>query len=170
MMKDLKRTIVMSSLLVGLLAAAGCATTDDPRQGGLFGYNPEAYQRRIADREAALKSIEEQRAQQEQESVQLKETLAQKQAEKDALSAKLAQLNTNVSQIEQKIKKAKVQTANQEKQRARLAGEMKSVKGRLGELTSSSGDENVEAKRAEVEKLQRQVDHLLEEADALSKM
>lgn len=36
----------------------GCATTTDPRQGGLFSYNPDAYEQRLNDRRDKVASIE----------------------------------------------------------------------------------------------------------------
>jgi len=41
-------------LVLVLIAAASGATTDDPGQGGLFGYNPAAYERRTAEGQAAV--------------------------------------------------------------------------------------------------------------------
>ena len=43
---------------LGLLLLSGCAgKTTDPRKGGLFSYNPDAYEKRLSDRQKQLNSI-----------------------------------------------------------------------------------------------------------------
>jgi len=65
--------------MVGALAAlllSGCAgTTTDPRRGGLFSYNPQAYEQRLADRERQLSDIERDTAAQKRQSERLKRQL-----------------------------------------------------------------------------------------------
>lgn len=62
---------------VTLLLLNGCAGgTTDPRQGGLFSYNPAAYEQRLSDRERHLASIENDTAAQKQKSARLKRDLA----------------------------------------------------------------------------------------------
>jgi len=60
-----------------LLLLNGCAGgTTDPRKGGLFSYNPDAYEQRLADRENHLSSIENDTAAQKRKSARLKKDLA----------------------------------------------------------------------------------------------
>jgi hypothetical protein len=62
---------------VTLLLLNGCAGgTTDPRQGGLFSYDPNAYEQRLADRERHLSSIENDTAAQKRKSNRLKRDLA----------------------------------------------------------------------------------------------
>lgn len=62
---------------VTLLLLNGCAgKTTDPRQGGLFSYNPDAYEKRLADREQKLSGIESDTAAQKRKSAQLKKNLS----------------------------------------------------------------------------------------------
>ncbi len=62
---------------VTLLLLNGCAGgTTDPRQGGLFSYNPNAYEQRLSDRERHLSSIENDTAAQKQKKDRLKRDLA----------------------------------------------------------------------------------------------
>ena len=62
---------------VALLLLNGCAGgTTDPRQGGLFSYNPDAYEKRLADREQNLSGIESDTAAQKRKSAQLKKNLS----------------------------------------------------------------------------------------------
>jgi hypothetical protein len=62
---------------VTFLLLNGCAGgTTDPRQGGLFSYDPNAYEQRLADRERHLSSIENDTAAQKRKSKRLKRNLA----------------------------------------------------------------------------------------------
>ncbi len=59
--------------MLGVLLLAGCAgQTTDPRKGGLFSYDPAAYEQRIADRENNLNSIKIDTSVQKNKSRQLK--------------------------------------------------------------------------------------------------
>lgn len=60
-----------------MLLLSGCAgTTADPRQGGLFSYNPDAYEKRLAEREKHLATIESDTAKQKRKSANLKKQLS----------------------------------------------------------------------------------------------
>jgi hypothetical protein len=60
-----------------LILLNGCSGgTTDPRKGGLFSYNPDAYEQRLADRERHLSYIEEDTAKQKSKSAKLKRKLS----------------------------------------------------------------------------------------------
>ncbi len=62
---------------ITLLLLNGCAGgTTDPRQGGLFSYDPNAYEQRLADRERHLSSIENDTAAQKRKNNRLKREFA----------------------------------------------------------------------------------------------
>jgi len=64
---------------ITLLFLNGCAGgTTDPRKGGLFSYNPNAYEQRLAEREQHLSAIENDTAAQKRKSNRLKNELASK--------------------------------------------------------------------------------------------
>lgn len=69
---------------VAILLLNGCAgSTTDPRQGGLFSYNPDAYEKRLSDRERHLSSVENDTATQKQKSARLKRDLASQKNKMD---------------------------------------------------------------------------------------
>lgn len=71
------KKIYLISTVITLLALNGCAGgTTDPRHGGLFSYNPDAYEQRLADRERHLSDIENDTAAQQRKSARLKKDLA----------------------------------------------------------------------------------------------
>jgi len=65
----MKRYIVGS---ISVILLSGCATTTDPRKGGLFSYNPDAYEKRLDDRRNKLHSVEKDTTVQKQRSKTLK--------------------------------------------------------------------------------------------------
>ena len=156
-------------IMIGLLAA-GCATTDDPRQGGLFGYNPSAYERRIAEREARLRVLQDEQAKQLEQAKLLEESAAQKRDEKDEAARKLADLDADLAKLERSVRNSKVRTKAQERQIAKLQSQLQTVKEQRGEMQYSSDTSNQAEKQKQIEDLQGQIDQLLKEAEALSKM
>ncbi len=71
----MKKVYLLAGL--ALLGLNGCAGgTTDPRQGGLFSYDPDAYEQRLAEREKKLSSIEKDTAAQKHKSARLKKDLA----------------------------------------------------------------------------------------------
>ena len=67
----MKKNIIFG--LLAVLTLAGCAGgTTDPRQGGLFSYNPAAYEQRIAERENNLNNIKQDTSVQSQKNKKLK--------------------------------------------------------------------------------------------------
>ena len=62
---------------IALLLLNGCAGgTTDPRKGGLFSYDPDAYEKRLSDRERQLSAIESDTAAQKRKSTHLKKNLS----------------------------------------------------------------------------------------------
>jgi hypothetical protein len=61
-----------------LLTTAGCSTTTDPRQGGLFGYNPTAYEHRLDERRQMLDALERNKQQSQEEAQQLQNETEEK--------------------------------------------------------------------------------------------
>jgi len=60
----------------GLLLLSGCAgQTTDPRKGGLFSYDPDAYEQRLDERRAHLNAIEKENAHLKHKNKKLKQQL-----------------------------------------------------------------------------------------------
>jgi chromosome segregation ATPase len=162
---------ILFLLVVTILMTAGCATTDDPRQGGLFSYNREAYQKRIAERQARYDVLAADTARQQQESKGLEETANQKRAEKEELTQKLARLDVDIEKTQEKIKQTKVGVKDLERRRSQLTARLESLKQQRSTIDAGSSAYGGEAdKRVEIERLQREIDRLLKEAEALSRL
>jgi len=71
----MKKIYLIASIT--LLLLNGCAGgTTDPRKGGLFSYDPDAYEKRLSDRERQLSAVESDTAAQKRKSTHLKKNLS----------------------------------------------------------------------------------------------
>lgn len=162
----MKKFTSILTLSAVLLTVIGCATTDDPRQGGLFGYNPAAYERRIAERETKLAALKQEGASETQRTARLKQDQVRKQGEKDAATRNLAELDQQIDAIEQKISSTRIQTKAQQQKHDKISSRLDQVKRQMA--GAKSGDDA--EKRQEIDRLNAEIDRLLQEADALSTM
>lgn len=157
------------SILV-LIAAAGCATTDDPRQGGLFGYNPAAYERRAAERQAKLDELQQQNQAEQQKTEELQQDLSQKQLERDAQAERLAEMDRQVVALENKLARNRPKTGVEKQQHSKITNELKTVREQVKDAKGADSFADEAAKRKEIDRLNAEIDRLLREADALSSM
>jgi chromosome segregation ATPase len=165
-MNNIRRILAILVILATALAVFGCATTDDPRQGGLFGYNPDAYQQRIAEREATLATLKKEDAAQRKRTVQLEQDQRRQQSEKDAANHRLAEMDRQIGVIEKKISATRRQTSAQQREYENINARLHQVKREMAGAASSDDA----AKRKEIERLNAEIDRLLLEADALSNL
>jgi len=162
---------VLSSLCVLLLfLLTGCAgTTTDPSQGGLFSYNPEAYQQRKQEREDRLKELEREQIAEEQRQAALTQTAAEKKNQQAAMQQKLKAANAESAKLEKKLKAFNAQN---EAQKAALA-DLKARQARIQadiEASSKSGKGGSGDRQVEAERLRREVERLAKDTEALSSL
>ena len=72
----MKKIYLMAAGIVMVLLNGCAGGTTDPRKGGLFSYDPAAYEQRLAEREQKLSSIENDTAAQKHKSARLKKDLS----------------------------------------------------------------------------------------------
>ncbi len=150
-----------------ILSMLGCATTDDPRRGGLFDYNPKAYEKRLEARRQELAKLEYTRQELEREThtfqneVEAKQELrAQQREQLDILAQDLARLDDEIVKIQQNVDKYQARTAAQKRERKRILVEVRAVKRQLSMLRQSSQIPEAE-KQEKIAKLQHDIDALL---------
>lgn len=159
--------IRIAGALVILLSLGGCVSTEtDPRKGGLFSYNPQAYEKRIEQRKTSLSETEADTEQARQEGRQLEESKQEKQARQEALKDKLTVLYAQSGQLQKQLDQAKASNAGQEKELERLKTEVASLRSNTIKTNNSSASDS--AKQAQIARLQKRMDELLKEAEALS--
>lgn len=156
------KTFVVSLFLTMLLA--GCAgQTSDPRQGGLFSYNPEAYEQRLRERQHLLAQEEQATRSAEEETALLEAEKTSRAQKKAGLEKQLRQLNTSVVSLEQQIQSRQGTTEAQKKERQRILAEIAALQA------STQAAESLEdaEKRRELERLEKKRDDLEQEAASL---
>ena len=166
MLKQMMSFLGCLVLLAGLTGCVASSGETDPRKGGLFGYNPDAYEQRLEERRQRLDQTEASTEQARQEGRQLEAQRSQKQAEHDALKDQLIALYAETGNLERELAQVKVVNSAQQTELARLKQEAGRLKDRTLELNNS----NVPAseKQAEIDRLRRRMDELLKEAEDLS--
>jgi septal ring factor EnvC (AmiA/AmiB activator) len=156
-----KRLIMFQTigLYVFLFILTGCATTTDPRQGGLFSYNPKAYQQRLDERRntmAALGNNAEEQERLEREAAEKRQVLAEQKKQ-------LIELETDLTNLHQRI--ATYQAQNQEiaAEKTRLERDIRQAEARLRTLKKqeSVGSESVEEKQAKIQRLRADIENLI---------
>lgn len=161
-----KASLVLACSLVMVLA--GCAgQTTDPRQGGLFSYNPQAYEQRLQERQSHLSQVEQANREAEDESLSLESERASREQQNAALRAKVKKLSASVTRLEKEIKAKQAKNAAQKKEQQRLLTEAGGIQ------TASRATDNIEdpeEKRLELQRLQERRDKLEKEAANLMKL
>jgi chromosome segregation ATPase len=153
------------AVVVSLLAAAtliGCAgQTTDPRQGGLFSYNPQAYDKRIQDRREHLSDVDQSTQAAGEQSSMLEAEKSSREKKNAALRKQLRKLSASVASLEKEIKSKQAKTNVQKKERQRMLTEINSIKS-----SSKLADEmdDPEEKRFELERLTKKREKLEKEA------
>jgi chromosome segregation ATPase len=164
----MKHLILVAGCLLMLLSLEACvsSTETDPRKGGLFGYNPKAYEKRIEDKKATLATTEADTQNAKLETQNLETTKQKKLADHEALKTKLAALYSESGKLQKQLEQVKATNSGQEKELKRLQDEVAAL--RTQTIKTKNANTTDAAKQAEIKRLQQHMDKLLEEAAALS--
>jgi chromosome segregation ATPase len=155
--------------LIILLTLGSCVSNEtDPRKGGLFSYNPKAYEKRLEEKKATLSETEAATEQAKQEGQNLAASKQEKQARHEALKKELAVLYAESGKLQQQLDQAKTANAGQEKKLKRLKTQVADLRAKT--LATNNSGASDAAKQAEVARLQKRMDELLEEAATLSEL
>lgn len=152
-------------VVVSFIAATilfGCAgQTTDPRQGGLFSYNPTAYEERLQERRENLAKAEQMKLTSQEQTARLEAEKSSLTNEKAALEAQLLQLSASLSSLKKDIQSKQMTTAVQKDEQQRILSEIDSIK-----TSSRLADEmeDPEETRLELERLKKRRDELEKEA------
>ena len=151
-------------LLTGCAADGGTA---DPRTGGLFSYNPKAYERRIQEREARLNASSEEAGAARDEQTRLEATVAAQERRKaearektDAMSEELAKTRRALDAVKARDSRAQASLDEMRRRHADLSGQL----GRLAREPERPGAP------AERERLDVEIRRLKREAEALGSL
>jgi septal ring factor EnvC (AmiA/AmiB activator) len=148
---------------------AGCAAggDGDPRKGGLFGYDPKAYERRIQEREARVSASAEEAKAAQEEQTQLEASVAAQERKKtearktmDAMNAELTKTRRALDAVKKQDSRVQASLDEMRRRHAELAGQL----GRLEKEPDRPGAQ------AERERLDAEIQRLKREAEALGSL
>ena len=158
------KTVFLS--LCALLLMSCTATTTDPSKGGLFSYNPEAYEQRKQERQERLQELQREQAAEERHKVTLTQSATEKQDERSALRRKLRAVSAESDKLEEKLQAFDAQNAAQRAALADLKARQARIKADI-EASEAAPDNSAERQR-EAERLRREVERLQKDTEALS--
>lgn len=158
--------MLFGGCLALLLTGCGGQTTD-PRQGGLFSYNPDAYEQRLHERRDHLSQVEQDNRSAEAESTALEGERASRQQEKADLQRQVRKLSASIAKMEKDIKVKQAKTKAQQQEQQHILAELNNLKS-----ASRNADniEDPEEKRLQLQRLQQRRDQLEKEAAGLMRL
>lgn len=166
-----KFSFLISILLAFLLAGcAGGTKTTDPRKGGLFSYNPDAYNKRLEDRRRERGQIEQDTVRQKQKTSYLQKNLASEKQQLAVLNRNLTYLDNSLNTIQQRINRSP-STAQTNARKLQIASKIKKNKKDIWRMQRNiGGDMGYAAKQREYNRLKKERDLLVKEAELLERM
>jgi chromosome segregation ATPase len=148
-------------LLLGCAADGG---TDDPRRGGLFSYNPKAYERRIQEREARLSASSEEAGAAQDERTRLEASVAAQERRKAEVRKKTDAMNAELIETRRALDAVKTRDARVQASLAEMSRRHTELSGQLGDLARNPDRPGAQAER---ERLDAEIQRLKREAEAL---
>jgi chromosome segregation ATPase len=145
----------------------GCAAdggTTDPRKGGLFSYNPKAYERRIQEREARLSASAEEAGAARDEQTRLEASVAAQERRKAEARKKIDAMNAELTKARSVLDAVKTQDARVQASLDAMRRRHTELSGQLGSL---AGEPDRPGAQAERERLDAEIQRLKREAEAL---
>lgn len=161
------RYCIILCISVALLLSGCAGRSTDPRAGGIFSYNPDAYEQRLQERQGKLEAIRHGNESLQEESSQLEAEQLIRNNEKEAISKELKKSRAAVALLEKNIKSKQAKTTAQKKEQKRLLKEAQSIT-----VSTQAADSvvNPDEKRQELERLKSRRDKLEKEAADLMRL
>lgn len=161
-----KKNVLLLLLCISLTSLlTGCfGMTTDPSKGGLFAYNPDAYEERLAEREARLAEIEAQQQQYKSESMKLAHANQEKARVLAAQKEELRHMENQANEMKARLKSAKASNKAGEAELAKLRQRASSLDTKIQKVEKNT---DTAARKAELEKLHKEYNSLQQDMDAL---
>ena len=161
------RMRLLLCLLICCVLLPGCAAdsgTTDPRQGGLFSYNPKAYERRIQEREARLNASSDETRAAQDEQTQLQASVTEQERKKAEAQKQMNAMNAELAKTRRELDAVKTQDARVQALLGELRHRHAELSGQLGRLEKVPDRPGAQAER---ERLDAEIQRLKREAEAL---
>lgn len=156
------------ALVLGVMTlffASGCGVIEDY----LWDYRPEEYEQRLQERRERLKELEREQIAEQQRTQNLNKDAASRHKANQDMQNKLKATNTEITKLRSNLDdfkatndKQAVMLKNLQDRMARLNDDLKQVE--------TSGTMSDDEKRVEAERLKREIDRLVKEANILSNL
>ncbi len=157
-----KKNFLLIFLFSSFLVA--CSGTTDPSKGGLFSYNPTAYEKRLEQRENYLADAQ---ARQESEQVRafaLENEVMDKSRRVSQQQQQLISLRSSIAHERQRLATAAANSGNPQYQKLQQrAADMES------QAQSAVNEQNIEKRRAYLNQLRNEYANLQQDVEALNK-
>ena len=147
-----------------LPACAVDGGTTDPRKGGLFSYNPKAYERRIEEREARLNVSSEETGAAQAEQERLQASVTAQERRKAEARKKMDAMNAELAKARRALDAVKTQDSRVQASVGELRSRHAELSGQLGRLEKEADGPGMQAER---ERLDTEIRRLKREAEAL---
>ena len=149
----------LAALLIAGALLSGCATTDDPHEGGLaggiYGLSSGAYDRRIDEREQSLQRLDEVQRELDSEKSELEAQRANKQARLEQLDASLGQLDRETAVLAKRLREQSTELGGQRARTAQLQKDLEQLRVDIalveGHANSGTPVQELEAERDRLE-------------------
>ena len=164
------RTILSFALLAVSMVAVSCTPVADPRQGGLFGYSPEDYERRIREREAKLQQVEETSTANYTEKDRLEAEITSTQAERDRLQGEIAAFDRDLNTLRNSLSAQEHKTAASRQQQQQIEEQLNSLRRNSWRTGKQLESGDVAGKEQEIAALRQKLAGLMEEAELLGRL
>ncbi len=145
------RQVTIKFLLIGVVFLGGCATTTDPSKGGLFSYNPAAYERRLDERENYLADAEAQHRSEQVRAASLESEVDYKSRRVSQQQQQVNNLRASVARDRQRL--AQASASSNDGGYVVLQQRAASLESQVNQAEKNP---NLDAKRAELARLQRE--------------
>ncbi len=147
----------------------GCATTDDPREGGLLGYivhGEEAYRERLGERKEKLEIEKEKLRIAKENSLQLERKRRAKYIEISRQTKMLVELDKDLNNINQSISNIKAENSLKDEEKKQVHKKLKELSGKINKIRLDT-KLSVEERKAKIQILDKEVTALMEIAASL---
>ena len=155
MLKSIGCFIIVVFFLVG------CATTGDPRQGGLFGWSEEKAQRRIEDLQLHRNSEDDITYAKQAESQRLSEQEGRLKVEYTKQRQHLGEMQDKMSKAEKELRNTEQLSQTKKKEKREAERKLVQIKKELEKMNTLTEQEIV-SKKERITELNRDLEALLQ--------
>ncbi len=157
---------ILCFLICGVIIT-GCAVSDNPNEGGLFGYwlHKDDYQKRLDERRQRLDQLEQEIAKEQQKSSELENKRATMQTALDRQRTLLYELSLEVDRLKETLQQYQVQTVEKQQEKHRIEMQIEQLKQQVY-MEQKSVQAPIQ-EQADIDKRQEEIRRLRDQLESL---